>query len=686
MKRQLKSIFFALLLLVFSPGLNALQGNQRQSTPLPDDDPSRTQAAPEHMQVKPAPAGSGATSVADQDWHNAWKDSTRISGIKVDFRVVPSLKDVVVKRGSVPVNLSELTSSENIEGEQAILQFRFTDPTGTPMTGLRVASWLDQTQGKSADDKACHTKIESFLQMKLAARPEVDLNSYYVLALTQEPNILVIDPRIGFSSSKLYAVIDLAAPGNDWALTGDNDRLFVSMPSINKIAVVDTLMYRTTSNIEAGKNPMRMVLQPDGKYLWIDNDSNDAAESGVTVIDASSLKVKAHIATGRGHHDIAFDDKQNAYITNKEDGTVSIVSAQTMAMVKSILVGQEPISMAYSTQSKAMYVAAFRGGSVTEISADDYRVISTMKAKPGLTAVRITPDGRWGFVTNGAENTVLLFDASTSKFQQTYNVGRSPDQLAFSNAYAYVRSRESENVNMIPLSDLGKNNSTAHFVAGQSAPGLAADLLAGTIAPSLDGSSAFVANPADRRIYYYEEGMAAPMFSIEGYGKTPKSAMVLDRSIHETSPGIYSVGVRLPKAAKYDVPLFVDSPGLSHCFDLTVATNPALKQGPAVAVKLHPLKNYQQVPAGEPVQVAFRLTQGDSDKPQDGLKDVQVMVLLAEGLRQLHFDAEPEGNGVYHFTFTPPKQGVYYAMVHIPSLKVKANQLPYMMVRAKTSN
>jgi hypothetical protein len=25
---------------------------------------------------------------------------------------------------------------------------------------------------------------------------------------------------------------------------------------------------------------------------------------------------------------------------------------------------------------------------------------------------------------------------------------------------------------------------------------------------------------------------------------------------------------------------------------------------------------------------------------------------------------------------------VYYAMVHIPSLKVKANQLPYIMVRA----
>jgi hypothetical protein len=261
-------------------------------------------------------------------------------------------------------------------------------------------------------------------------------------------------------------------------------------------------------------------------------------------------------------------------------------------------------------------------------------------------------------------------------------VGRSPDQLAFTAAYVYVRSRGSENVTLIPLSDVGKTDGTAHFIAGQSAPGDASASLADAIAPALDQTSAFVTNAADRRIYFYQEGMAAPMFSMEGYGKTPKSAMVLDRSIHETSPGIYSIGVKLPKAASYDVPVFVDSPSISHCFNVAVQVNPLMKKGPQVAVSLHPVTNDLQVRPGEPVQVSFRLLDTATQKPRNGLTDVEVTVLLAEGLRQQHVEAESVGDGVYRFTFTPAKAGVYYAMVHIPSLKVKPNQLPYMMVRA----
>ncbi|HEX7287882.1 MAG TPA: hypothetical protein VF532_16960, partial [Candidatus Angelobacter sp.] len=200
--------------------------------------------------------------------------------------------------------------------------------------------------------------------------------------------------------------------------------------------------------------------------------------------------------------------------------------------------------------------------------------------------------------------------------------------------------------------------------------------------PSLDNGGAFVVNPADRRIYYYQEGMAAPMGSMEGYGKTPLSVMVLDRSIHETAPGIYSVGLRLPKPGFYDVPLFVDSPTLAHCFDFTVRVNPLLKKDRLDPVSLRALKNNLQVKPGEPAQVQFKLTDPETGQPRDGLKDVQVTVLLADGLRQVHFFADPLPDGIYQFTFTPPKAGVYYGMVSIPSLKMRANKLPYLMVRA----
>jgi hypothetical protein len=394
-----------------------------------------------------------------------------------------------------------------------------------------------------------------------------------------------------------------------------------------------------------------------------------------------TFAVAAHILTGKGHHEISFDEDQNVYVTNEGEGTVSIISIPKLAKVKDIAIGKTPVAMVYSPQARSTYIAS-REGNISVISAGKRELNATLTSKPGITALALTRDGRWGFVANGKEGKVLLFDASTNKFIQEYQVGKSPDSLAFTDSYLYVRSREYAEVRLIPLTNLGSTVSSAEFPAGQLPPGVQADTLASPTVAALDGAAAFVVNPADRRIYYYQEGMAAPMFSIEGYGRTPKAAMVLDRSIHETSPGIYSVGVRLPKPGFYDVPVYTDAPSMSHCFELSVHVNPLLKKKSDDPVALRALKNNLQVRPGQPATVAFRLTDPATDKPRDGLTDVEISVLLAEGLRQMHLSAEPGGDGVYQFTFTPPSEGVYYATVQIPSLRIKPNRLPYMMIRA----
>ena len=676
------SIFLFSLLL----GLNAWAGMQQHTVPLPDDNPAHQVAAPEHIQQEaPATAGSGAAAPSPSPSDDgSWKQTATVSGVKVDFRGVASLRNVVIKHGPLPVSLNEITSTEMVEGQQAIFQFRITDATGEPMSGLRMAAWVDHTQGgKTADSKACHDKIQSFLQMQMSAEPDVDLNTYYLLALTREPSILIIDPRIGFSYSKLYAAIDLPAPGADWVQARNGDRIFVSMPSVNQVAAIDSLTFRLISNIKAGGKPSRIVLQPDGKYLWVANDAADGpAESGVTVIDTTTLLVVASIPTGKGHHEIAIDENQNVYVTNQQDGTVSVISGDKLAKVKDIPVGKSPVAIAYSARSKSAYVASRDDGKITVISAETQSISGSLAEKPGLTALAITPDGRWGFVANGREDRVSLFDVASGRFTQQYHVGRSPDHLAFTVAYVYVQSRETETVSMIPLSEVGSTAHTAEFPAGQNPPGELANMLASPIASSLEGDAAFVTNPADRRIYYYMEGMAAPMYTMEGYGKTPTALMILDRSIHETAPGIYSVGFRLPKPGLYDVPIFVDSPAVSHCFEFTVKTNPLLKKRSELAVNLHPLKNFLQTKAGETVRAQFKLVDPETGKPRDGLKDVRVTVLRAERFRQTHLDAEALGDGIYQFTFTPPTNGVYYATVQIPSLRIRANQLPYIMIRA----
>ena len=68
---------------------------------------------------------------------------------------------------------------------------------------------------------------------------------------------------------------------------------------------------------DAGMAPARVALQPDGRYLWVGNDASEPTASGVTVIDTEASASVAFIATGAGHHEIAFsEDSRYAFVRN----------------------------------------------------------------------------------------------------------------------------------------------------------------------------------------------------------------------------------------------------------------------------------------------------------------------------------------------------------------------------------
>src|SRR5260370_35866474 len=93
--------------------------------------------------------------------------------------------------------------------------------------------------------------------------------------------------------------------------------------------------------------------------------------------------------------------------------------------------------------------------------------------RPGLRAVRFTPDGRFCFVVNTQANLVFVFDAATNTLLNTVPVGQAPDQVSFTRNFAYVRSSGDEFVSMISLTDLGKPGASpgvTRFPAGQKAP------------------------------------------------------------------------------------------------------------------------------------------------------------------------------------------------------------------------
>ena len=85
------------------------------------------------------------------------------------------------------------------------------------------------------------------------------------------------------------------------------------------------------------------------------------------------------------------------------------------------------------------------------IDASESQVLANIATKPGIKSVRFAPGGRWGFAPNPVDSNVYIFDASTNRLVHEQAVGEAPDQIAFSDNFAYVRSLGTEQVSAIRL-------------------------------------------------------------------------------------------------------------------------------------------------------------------------------------------------------------------------------------------
>lgn len=578
----------------------------------------------------------------------------------------------------ISVNFS--LDKKPIAGKEATVRFKIVDTnSGKALSSLRPTAWIDRrAAGEITGVRQCRDKIQSFLQPSLNRRPEIDLNAYFIIALNREPNISVIDPLSGFGGSKLYTLVPLLEAGEDWVMSADRRRIYVSMPAANKVAVIDTSSWKVLSNIDAGVKPTRTALQNDNRYLWVGHDA------GVTVIDTSTGKVAATIKTGAGPHEITFTQNDSAaFVTNKTDGTLSVIDVQKLALVKNIPTGAQPTSLVFSPLSRTLYVANEGDGLIVAVDGVRFEVVARMQAEPGLRSIRIEPDHRFGFVVNSVKNIVYIFDTASNRLLHIVPVGPAPDQISFTRQFAYVRSSGSEFVSMIKLANITKEAAVTRFPAGEKAPRLSkANSTADVIVPAPEEGSVLVANPADQMIYFYQEGMAAPMGSFQNYRRDPKALLVLDNSLVETDPGVYSTMVRLNGSGDYDVAFLLDSPRVVNCFNLKVGEDPDHPTVTTAKLKIEALWKEPTARVGSTFKVRFKVTYSGPGLANPNLEDIGVLVFLAPGIWQYREVAKSLGDGVYEMDFVPPQPGIYYVYFQCPSLEIHYNQIRPITIEA----
>jgi len=608
----------------------------------------------------------------------------------------PGFRDRVVREGiAVDVSLEPLDPAAGgglHEGQDVRFRFQVSDTTtNSPLSAVFPAAWMDHlVRGVETDVRDCKQKVEELVGGSIRSRVELDLNVYYVLALNDDAGISVVDPFFGFGDSKLLTMIVLESPGEDWVLSADRKRLFVSMPTAGKVAVVDTATWKIITNVEvSAPGPRRVALQPDGRYLWVSYEGETGSVSGVAVFDAERLTTEAMIPTGRGRHEITFSENSRyAFVSNREEGTVAIIDVRELRSIAVAEVGERPVSLDYSALGQAAYVADQGQGTVSVVEAPSGRVRARIAVDPGVGQIRFAPGERYAFAVNPSKNVFYVIDGASNRIVQVGDVDASPDQVTFSDENAYIRQRDSEIVWMTPLDEVGKEGTPVSIIdlpAGQHALGAGGEPSpAAGIVQAPGATAVLVANPADKAIYYYKEGMAAPMGHFKNFGRQPRAVLVVDRSLKERSPGSYETVAKLTRPGRYSLAFYLDQPLMVHCFDVTVQADAKLSRmrRESLGAVVRP---FSTGPArvGETLELRFELTDPVSGQPLAEVPDVYVRSYKSPGTRLCEGadeHAERVGPGVYEVRCKPRQAGRYYVYVKSESLGLPYTGVPSIEV------
>ncbi len=598
-------------------------------------------------------------------------------GLRVEFTAVPALGRFEGGR-------------DLMRGDRARLRFKITDQeTGEPVSGLYPGAWMDLKKtatGEASETLDCKERISLYLSGTTGMRPLLDMNSYFILAMNNDASISVIDPAVLVAGvpDNFFTQILLRGPGGDWTKSAEDKLLYVSVPTENVVAVVNAANFKVEGYVDVGTKPLRVALQPDGRYLWVANNGERNEQSGVTVVDTESREPVTTIETGTGHHELAFSsDSRFAFVSNRTGGTVTIIDVENLEVVRQVDVGEVAIDVAYSSSSELLYAVDAAAGAIRVIDPETGDQRARIDLDPGLGPLEFAEGGRWGFVVNPGADEVHIIDASDNSRAHTVGVEGRPYQVGFSRSFAYVRAIGTSKVAMIDLSELeGNDLPPVHgFDTGNQAPGQAKRLsIASTLAASPVDAGMIALNPGDDRLYFYMEGANWPKGSFRSYGHSPRAVTIVDRALREADPGVYQSEAKIPKAGTYNIAFVLEAPPVLHCFTMEADVNPLLAEAEREPV-LRLAGDDRNVVTGEPQQLRLRLWDPNTEQYVEGLEDLQVRYFRAPGFGRTEVAATEVEPGVYAAEVLFRRPGAYYVYVSVPSRELGFADLPFITLR-----
>jgi YVTN family beta-propeller protein len=202
---------------------------------------------------------------------------------------------------------------------------------------------------------------------------------------------------------KLHRALTVPCSGVDHMDFSANGRfLLASCEFSAEMVKVDVRRERVVSVLRlprTGAMPQDVKLSPDGKVFYV----ADMASNGVWEIDQTGRHVLGFIHTGAGAHGLY--PSRNAkllYITNRNEGTISVLNFATRRLVDKWDIGGSPDMGGVSADGKVLWLSGRYNAQVYAISTKNGRVLARISVGYGPHGVCVWPQpGRYSLGHTG---------------------------------------------------------------------------------------------------------------------------------------------------------------------------------------------------------------------------------------------------------------------------------------------
>jgi YVTN family beta-propeller protein len=184
------------------------------------------------------------------------------------------------------------------------------------------------------------------------------------------------------------------------------------------ITLIDLKTMEAYRHVPVVAGPHEAAVSPDGRSVLVTNYNKQGLgqQKTLSLIALPSGDTIKTIDLGeyRAPHDVRWVDASRVVVTVEGSQALLLVNVTSGAIERVFRTGQEVSHMlALSTDRTRLYCSNMRSGSVTAFDFKTGQKIKDVPTGKECEGVGVTPDGRWVWAGNRAEDTISIIDTRT---------------------------------------------------------------------------------------------------------------------------------------------------------------------------------------------------------------------------------------------------------------------------------